>query len=88
MAFHKMQELPARATDLKGNIEEFSVSVLVYDKDEPTWCEKGYYNFDFETWSHFGDASMKLICWSDIPDATDFVESNNLEFVLHDGYID
>jgi len=86
--FYKMQDLPKVATDLKGNKEPFSVPVLVFDKDTPTFCNIGHYNFDTETWNHFGEDSMLLICWCYIPDPTDFVRDTDLEFVLHDGFVD
>jgi hypothetical protein len=81
MKFYPMQEHPRQ----KEN-EMFSVPVLVYDMDDPEFCEIGHYDFDTGMWSHFGDFSMKLICWCYLPDATEFVKNNKLVHVLHDGY--
>lgn len=86
MSFHKMQDFPKQATDLKGNLESFSIPVLVFDKDEPNFCEIGHYNFDTKTWSHFGENSMKLICWCYLPNPSIFLKNNNLEYVLHEWY--
>jgi len=82
-----MQKLPQRATDKRGNMEDFSLPVLLFDKEEPTFCNIGHYNFDTETWSHFGEESMKLICWCYIPNPTDYIKKMRfLTHVLHDGY--
>jgi hypothetical protein len=84
--FHKMQEFPKRANGSRGIEEDFSIAVLVYDEDQPTFCEIGHYNFDVQKWSHFGDSSMKLICWCEIPDALEFINQNNLQSVEHTGF--
>ena len=81
-----MQELPKVATDLNGNEESFSVPVLVFDEKEPTFCEIGHYNFDTNSWSHFGENSMKLICWCYLPNPTEFLKGKNFKSVQHDGY--
>jgi hypothetical protein len=86
MEYFKMQELPKVATDLNGNEESFSVPVLVFDETEPTFCEIGHYNFDTNSWSHFGENSMKLICWCYLPNPTEFLKGKNFNSVLHDGY--
>jgi hypothetical protein len=85
--FHSMQKIPKQATDLNGNIEPFSVAVLVYDDTEHPFCEIGHYNFDTGTWSHFGEGSMHLICWCYLPDPTEFRRNNpDLKSVIHEGY--
>ena len=84
--FNRMQEIPKRATDLAGNFEDFSVPVLVFDKSEHNFCEIGYYNFDTKEWSHFGENSMRLICWCYLPNPSEFIKNNRLEYVLHKGY--
>lgn len=84
--FFPMQEIPKKATDLLGRFEDFSVPILVFDKSEPNFCEIGHYNFDTKEWSHFGENSMKLICWCYLPDPSDFIKNNELEYVLHEGY--
>ncbi len=84
--FYPMQMIPNQATDLEGNKENFSVSVLVFDMSDNIFCEIGYYNFDTKTWNHFGENSMKLICWCYLPDPREFIKNNKLEYVLHDGY--
>lgn len=81
-----MQEFPKVSTDLKGNEESFSVPVLVFDESEPTFCEIGHYNFDTKSWSHFGENSMKLICWCYLPNPTEFLKCKNFKSVIHDGY--
>lgn len=86
MEFYKMQTHPKQATDFLGNLEDFSVPVLVFDKSDLNFCEIGHYNFDTKEWSHFGENSMKLICWCYLPNPSEFVENNNLEYVLHEGY--
>ena len=84
--FHNMQEYPKRATTLNGDDENFSLPVLVFDEDNPSFCEIGHYNFNCEMWSHFGDDSMKLICWCYPPNPTTFLKGKNFESVLHIGY--
>ncbi len=86
--FRPMHELPNRAKDLKGNLEKFSVPVLVFSEHDPSYFEIGYYNFDTETWNHFGDVSIRLICWCEIPNPTEFAGNNKLSYVLHEGYCD
>jgi len=78
-----MQELPKQAKN-----EHFSVAVLVYDENDPTFCEIGHYNFDTKQWSHFGENSMKLICWCYLPSSSDFLILNKevLKSVTHEGY--
>jgi hypothetical protein len=86
--FYSMNCFPEKAKDLKGNKECFSVPVLVFDEDYPTFCELGNYNFDTGKWSHFGDNSMKLICWCFLPNPTDYIKNNKLYSVKHEGYRD
>jgi hypothetical protein len=86
MEFFSMQVLPRTAQDLLGKFEDFSVPVLVFDKSDSNFCEIGHYNFDTKQWSHFGEISMKLICWCYLPDPSEFIKNNNLEYVLHEGY--
>lgn len=84
--FFPMQKLPEVSKDFLGNIEPFTESVLVFDEKDPSFCEIGWYNFDVGMWQHDGDFSMKLICWCNIPDATQFTKYNSLIPVLHQGY--
>lgn len=86
--FYPMQKLPEVSKDLLGNIEPFSETVLVFEEKDPTYCEPGWYNFDTGKWQHHGDFSMKLICWCNLPDATEFVNNNKLTHVLHEGYVE
>ncbi len=86
MEFYKMQTLPKQAKDLSGNLEDFSVPVLVFEKSEPDFCEIGHYNFDTKEWTHFGEISMKLICWCYMPNPSEFIKNNDLVHVLHEGY--
>jgi len=77
-----MTELPRRVKN-----EQFSVSVLVYNVDDLTYCEIGYYNFDTEIWSHFGEDCIELICWCYLPNPEEFVEHNkHIKPVKPEGY--
>ena len=87
MEFYNMQTLPKRSYDLVGNPEDFSVTVLVFSEDEPTHAELGFYNFDTEAWSHFGDFSMMLICWCYLPDPTEFLKDKDFVAIEHEGYL-
>ena len=83
--FHPMTELP-----VKEKNETFSVPILLYDKlESEDFCEIGYYCFETNEWNHFGESSMKLICWCYIPPKRSFINSNkNLKVEIHKGYID
>lgn len=82
--FYPMTEIPPQVDG-----EWFSETVLVYDRAEPTFAALGFYNFDTEMWSHFHEESMQLICWTFIPNPTEFVNQNpQLEWVRHTGYQD
>lgn len=88
ITYYNMNLHPVRAVDLSGNKLDFSIPVLVYDAEDPSYCEIGHYNFDIKEWEHFGDVSMKLICWCNTPNASTFVNENrkNLPIELHIGY--
>jgi len=89
MEFYNMQTFPKVATDLKGNKENFSVPVLVFDEENPDYFEIGHYNFDSKEWNHLGDVSIKLICWCYPPNPTEFLkEFNNWKSEKHIGYRD
>lgn len=79
--FKPMNKFPKQA---KG--EYFSVPVLVFDENDNDFCEIGHYNFDTQSWSHFGENSMKLICWCYLPNPKEFLKSKNWISVEHDGY--
>ncbi len=66
----------------------FSKTVMVYDEGSDTdkFSELGYFDFENDEWIHFGDNSMKLICWCEIPDPADYIKNNNLKSVTHRGY--
>lgn len=87
MDFHTMQEVPRQATDLKGNLEEFSETVLIYDKGLELWT-LGWYNYDTKDWNHHMEESMKFDCWCYPPDPAEFISKNVLESVKCSGYRD
>ena len=84
--FYNMQRLPKVAKGINGQPQEFSVPVLLFDKDDPTFCEIGHYDFKNKTWTHFGEMSLKLICWCYIPNPTNFLKNKEFEYVIHEGY--
>ena len=82
-----MDRYPVRAKDLKGNDEQFSVTVNVYDHELGLYA-LGWYNFDTKKWSIHGDESVKMKCWCYIPDMSLFVRKYNwrLPAIKNDGY--
>ena len=64
--FNPMTQLPQQ---VEG--EDFSRTVLVYDKDLED-VDLGFYNFDTEKWDVLGGFQMDLICWSEIPKPNQF----------------
>lgn len=69
MIFYPMNEFPTR---VKGG--NYSVPVLVFSADNPTFCEMGYYNFETQKWLHFGESSVVLISWCYMPNHEAFLE--------------
>lgn len=59
--FKPMTELPPQVGG-----EDFSETVLVYDKDLEDF-DLGFYNYDTQKWDVFGGFQMNLICWSYVP---------------------
>jgi hypothetical protein len=77
-----MTEFPPRVEN-----EQFSVSVIVYNAIDPTYCEIGFYNYDLKTWSHFGENCIGLICWCFLPNPEAFLDQNkHLIPVFPEGY--
>ncbi|MCF2218780.1 hypothetical protein H9Q08_05640 [Chryseobacterium sp. PS-8] len=60
--FYPMNMLPPRT-----NNEPFSVLVIVYDKDDSSYFNIGYYNYDIDKWEIFADEIMNLKCWCFAP---------------------
>lgn len=84
--FYPMQQLPKVAKDLLGNEEDFSVTVLVFDKDEPEFCELGFYDFELKEWCVYGELSIDLICWCYPPSPVEFLKDKDFVSVRHHGY--
>lgn len=81
MIFRSMQELPEKETG-----EQHSKTVLVFDKEDTSFFDLGFYDFETNQWNVFGDMSMKLICWCYAPNPDIFIKNNNLTHELHSGY--
>lgn len=83
--FHPMWKKPPQVKD-----EHFSETVIVYDLDHDTKeveaSDLGFYNFDTEEWMILGDLSMKLCCWTEIPNPTSFMQDKDWVVELHMGY--
>jgi hypothetical protein len=65
--------------------ESFSVTVLVYSEGFRN-IELGYYDFETNRWSHFGDNSFLLKCWCYIPLPEVNINENEWEAVMPKGY--
>lgn len=79
--FFTMQQFPTQEPG-----ETFSKTVLIYNKEDHSFCDLGYYDFETNEWAILGDMSMKLICWCYIPDASTFINGKELKEELHRGY--
>lgn len=79
--FFTMQQFPTQEP-----VETFSKTVLIYNKEDHSFCDLGYYDFETSEWAILGDMSMKLICWCYIPDASTFINGKELKEELHRGY--
>ena len=70
--------------------ENNSITVIVYELDIETKeildVDFGYYNFLDDEWHVLGDFSMMLMCWTEIPEPTIFMEDKDWEVVAHKGY--
>lgn len=87
--FQSMDEIPERAKDLAGNLEDFSISVLAYDKEIDVWTI-AWYNFDMKNWmDHSGD-SLELCMWCKMPNPNNFIAKNwnKLSVVKNSGYVE
>lgn len=60
--FYPMSELPVPDKD----DESFSETVLVYG-NKRGFVELGYFDFEDESWYHFGSDSFLLKCWCYVP---------------------
>lgn len=61
--FHPMTEIPlADESDVT-----FSRTVIIYGEKQH-FVELGYYDFEEETWSHFGRNNFSLKCWCYLPE--------------------
>ena len=86
--FHSMDEIPNIAKDLKGIEEQFSVSVLAYDKELDVWTI-AWYNYDTEDWMDHSDDSLEFSFWCYLPPLNNFIESNpDLLKVKNAGYVE
>lgn len=81
VGFFTMQQFPTQEPG-----ETFSKTVLIYNKEDNSFCDLGYYDFETSEWAILGDMSMKLICWCYIPDASTFINGKELKEELHRGY--
>lgn len=87
MDLKPMNEVPKPAKDLKGNLEDFSKTVLIYDKGLDLWT-LGWYNYDTNDWDHHMEESMEFIWWCYPPDPTEFISKNKLEKLKCKGFRD
>lgn len=80
--FYPMSELPVPDKD----DESFSETVLVYG-NKRGFVELGYFDFEDESWYHFGSDSFLLKCWCYVPHP-DPKHLNDQEWPLikHQGY--
>lgn len=87
--FHSMDEIPRVAKDLKGNEEQFSESVLAYDKELDVWTI-AWYNFDTKDWMDHSEDSLKFCLWCYMPVPNNFIAKNNgnLPEVKNAGYVE
>jgi len=83
--FHPMWKKPNQVKD-----EHFSETVIVYELDHDTKevqaSDLGFYNFDTCEWMILGDMSMKLWCWTEIPNPSEFMKDKDWVVELHNGY--
>lgn len=81
--FHPMWKKPEPSGDNDG----YSKTVIVYELDHDTKkvvdSDLGYYNFEKETWNVLGDFSLKLCCWTEIPNPTQFMQDKDWEEILN-----
>lgn len=61
LKFNPVDQFPAK---VEG--EQFSRTVLLYDKDLDNF-DLGYYDFEVQKWQAMGGFQMDIICWSYIP---------------------
>ncbi|QBA19675.1 hypothetical protein EU348_00235 [Chryseobacterium indologenes] len=61
LKFNPVDQFP---TQVEG--EQFSRTVLLYDKDLDNF-DLGYYDFELQKWQAMGGFQMDVICWSYIP---------------------
>lgn len=70
--------------------ENISITVIVYELDMETKeivdVDFGYFNYDDGEWHIFGDFSMMLMCWCEIPNPTIFMENKDWEIVTPHGF--
>lgn len=50
----------------------FSKTVLIYG-EKKHFVELGYYDFEEDTWSHFGKNNFLLKCWCYVPEPSEVV---------------
>ena len=67
-----------------------SITVIVYelemDTKEIVDVDFGYFNYEDGEWHVLGDMSMVLMCWTEIPNPTIFMENRDWEPVTHSGF--
>lgn len=87
--FQSMDEIPQRAKDLAGNLEDFSISVLAYDIELEVWTI-AWYNFDMKDWQDHSGDSLKFSLWCNMPNPNNFIAKNwnKLSVVKNSGYVE
>ena len=86
--FQSMDEIPERAKDLAGNLEDISISVLAYDKELDVRTI-AWYNYDTKDWMDHSDDSLEFSFWCYLPPLNNFIASNpDLLKVKNAGYVD
>jgi len=77
--FYPMSELPVRDESDAG----FSKTVIIYN-DKLNFVDLGYFDFEEEKWSHFGENAFLLKCWCYVPKP--LIEDEKWEIVEPKGY--
>lgn len=79
--FYQMQHFPQ---PVKG--ENFSKTVLIFDEQDNTFCDLGYYDFEKSEWHILGDMSFNMVCWCYIPNPAAFLKTKDFSSMKHYGY--
>lgn len=62
----------------------FSKTVIIYGSQ--SFVELGYFDFDADQWTHFGENLFLLKCWCYIPNPTVLIDNTEWEAIALKGY--